>query len=209
MLLFAHLGITAGVVKACDTLVSAIRPGNSYEPDSSLGFGTVISNKWLRLYRLLSGIRVRIGSIDYRIVLLGSLLPDIIDKPMWLFAGDQISLSGHDYAHTLLFNLVLFICGLVLIKYRKSWLLVISVCSFIHIILDQMWSNPVTLFWPLLGLLPREVAAGWLSGVVRGLFSEPSAYIPEIIGLVIVLFFACRLIIRKSLINFIRSGAIG
>jgi len=209
MLLFGHIGITAGVVKACDTLVSVSRPDDSYEPGSSSRFGIVIRKKRLRLHHLLTGIKGRIGSIDYRIVLLGSLLPDIIDKPLWLFAASHISPSGRGYAHTLLFNLALFICGLILIRYRKSWLLIISLCSFMHLIFDQLWNSPVVLLWPLLGQFPRQETAGWLPNIIQALFSYPSVYIPEIIGLVIVLLLAYRLVIRRSIISFIRGGAIG
>ena len=193
MLLFGHIGITAGVVKACDILVSMTRPDNSHQPDSSFKFGTVISKERLRLHYLLNGLKGRIGSIDYRIV----------------FVTRSASLSGRDYAHTLLFNLALFIGGLVLIRYRKSWLLIISLSSFTHLIFDQMWNSPVALFWPLLGPFPREETAGWLSSIIQALFSHPEVYIPEIIGLVIVLLFAYRLVKRRSAISFIRDGAIG
>lgn len=208
MLLFGHIGITAGVVKACDTLVSMSRPDNSYEPGSSSRFGIVIRERRLRLHHLLSGIKGRIGSIDYRIVLLGSLLPDIIDKPLWLLAVGYIAPSGRGYTHTLLFNLALFICGLILFRYRKSWLLIISLCSFMHLIFDQIWNSPVVLLWPLLGPLPVKETVGWLFNIIQALFSYPSVYIPEIIGLVIVLLFAYRLMIRRSFISFIRSGAV-
>jgi len=208
MLLFGHIGITAGVVKACDTLVSMSRPDNSYEPGSSSRFGIVIRKQRLRLHHLLSGIKGRIGSIDYRIVLLGSLLPDIIDKPLWLLAVGYIAPSGRGYAHTLLFNLALFICGLILVRYRKSWLLIISLCSFMHLIFDQIWNSPVVLLWPLLGPIPEKETVGWLFNIIQGLFSYPSVYIPEIIGLVIVLLFAYRLMIRRSFISFIRGGAV-
>ena len=208
MLLFGHIGITAGVVKACDTLVSMSRPDNSYEPGSSSRFGIVIRERRLRLHHLLSGIKGRTGSIDYRIVLLGSLLPDIIDKSLWLLAVGYIAPSGRGYAHTLLFNLALFICGLILVRYRKSWLLIISLCSFMHLIFDQIWNSPVVLLWPLLGPIPEKETVGWLFNIIQALFSQPSVYIPEIIGLVIVLLFAYRLMIRRSFISFIRSGAV-
>ena len=209
MLLFGHIGITAGVVKACDILVSMSRPDSSYESGSSSKFGIVIRKKRLPLPHLLSRIKSRIGSIDYRIVLLGSLFPDIVDKPLWLFVGSYISLSGRAYTHTLLFNLALFICGLILIRYRKSWLLIISLCSFMHLISDQMWNSPVVLLWPLLGPFPKEETVGWLPNIFQVLFSRPSVYIPEIIGLVIILLFAYRLIMRRDIISFIRDGGIG
>ncbi len=209
MLLFGHIGIIAGIVKVYDILVSVTKPGNSYQPDSSSKFGTVIGKKRLRLHYLFNGIKGRMGSIDYRLVLLGSLLPDIIDKPVWLFVGSDAFLSGRDYAHTLLFNLVLFIGGLVLIKYGKSWLLIISLSSFMHLILDQMWNSPVALLWPLLGPLPKEETVGWVSNIFQALFSYPGVYIPEIMGLVIALLFAYRLVMKKSVISFLKDGAVG
>ncbi len=203
MLLFGHMGITAGVVKACDILVSVS------EPDSSSRFGLVIGEKRLRLNYLLNGIKGRVGSIDYRLVLLGSLLPDIIDKPLFLFVGSDIFTSGRHYGHTLLFNLVLFICGLIIVRYRKSWVLIISLCSFIHLIFDQMWNSPVVLFWPLLGPFPKVEAADYLFGVIQELFSKPSVYIPEIMGLLVILLFTCRLVTKKRVTGFIRGGGIG
>jgi len=208
MLLFAHTGITVGIVRACSFLVSKSGPNNCSELDCSSGFSIVIRNKQLYLNYLLNRVKSQIGSIDYRIILLGSLLPDIIDKPVWLFTGGRIFPSGMDYGHTLLFSLTLFICGLILAGYRKSWLLVISLCSFMHLIFDQIWNNPVTLFWPLLGPLSGGDAAGWMPGIAYGLFNSPETYIPEILGMVIVLLFAYRLVKRKGITSFIREGVI-
>ena len=207
MLLFGHTGITVGIVKACDILIN--RPLNSYQPDSSSRFSLAVPKKWLSLHHRLNGIGRQLGSIDYRVVLLGSLLPDIVDKPSWLFASIDILASGRSYGHTFLFNLALFICGLILIKYKKSWLLVISLSSIIHLISDQMWNNPVTLWWPLLGPFHRIDTTNWLSDMIHGLPSNPGWYIPEIIGLLIILLVGYRLIVGKRMRNFIRTGAIG
>ena len=207
MLLFGHTGITAGIVKACDILINS--PLNSYQPDSSSGSGITAPKRWLPLCHRLNGIRRQPGSIDYRLVLLGSLLPDILDKPSWLLASSNIFPSGRDYGHTFLFNLLLFICGLVLIKYKKSWLLIISLSSIIHLILDQTWNNPVALWWPLLGSFQRVKTTGWLPGIMHAVSSDPGTYIPEIIGLMIILILGYRLIVTKSMLNFIRTGVIG
>ena len=209
MLFLGHIGITAGVVRAGSILGSLASPGNSYNSGSSLNSGRVISSGRWYLRRLLSGIKIRLGSIDYRIVVLGSLLPDIIDKPIWLFVGSSLSLSGRDYAHTLLFNLILFIVGLVLIRVGKTWLLVISISSFAHIIFDQMWNCPIVLLWPLLGPLPEKETTGWLSKPLRALFSQPEVYIPEIIGVLIILLLVCRLVKKKNVTSFIKAGVIG
>lgn len=206
MLLFGHTGITAGIFKACDILLN--KPCNSYQPDSSSRFRLAILKKWLPLYHRLSGIWRQLGPIDYRLVLIASVLPDIMDKTPWLFASSSIFPSGRDYGHTFLFNLLLFICSLILLKYKKSWLLIISVSSIIHLILDQMWDMPVTLWWPLLGPFQMVETTGWLSNIIHALFSDPGTYIPEIIGLIIISILGCRLIVKKSVLNFIRTGAI-
>ncbi len=207
MLLFGHIGITTGVVKAYDILASMTKPGSKYQPGSSLKISTVISKK-LRLHYLLNGAKGRIDSMDYRMVLVGSLLPDIIDKPLWFFTAAESPFNGRGYTHGLLLNLALFIGGLVLIRYRKSWLLLISLSSFIHLIFDRMWNSPAVLLWPLLGPFPREEKIGWLSNIFQVLFSQPDVYIPEIIGLAIVLLFAYRVVMRKSITSFVKSGAI-
>ena len=207
MLIFGHTGITAGIFKACDILLN--KPADSYQPDSSSRFRLAALKKWLPLYHRLNGIGHQLGSIDYRLVLLGSLLPDIVDKPSWLFTSSNIFPTGRNYGHTFLFNLFLFIYGLILIKYKKSWLLIISLSSYIHLILDQIWDMPVTLWWPLLGSFQCVEATGWLPGIMQSLSLDPGTYIPEIIGLIIILVLGCRLIVNKSVLNFIRTGAIG
>ena len=108
-----------------------------------------------------------------------------------------------------LFNLALFIGGLILVRHRKPWLLVISLSSSIHLVLDRVWDNPVALWWPLLGHFYKVEPTGWSSSVIHALSSDPGTYIPEIIGLMIMLFFGCRLLVHKNIINFIRTGAIG
>ena len=207
MLLLGHAGITAGIVKIGDILSSMNRPLDNCYAGSSAGDGLTIPKKLLPFGRRINGIRRQLGSIDYRLVLLGSLLPDIIDKPLWLAFSD-VSLSGRDYGHTFLFNIVLLICGLLVVKYRKSWLLTISLSSIMHLILDQMWTNPVTLWWPLLGPLQREEVTGWMSDIIQRLSSNPGTYVPEIIGLIIILLIGYGLIVRKNSIKFIRTGVI-
>lgn len=196
-----------GIVRACDILINS--PLNSHQPDPSSRLRLAVRKKWLPIYHRLHGIGRQLGSIDYRMALLGSLLPDIVDKIPWLFASSDIFPSGRDYGHTFLFNLLLFICGLILLKYKKSWLLIISLSSIIHLILDRMWDDPVALWWPLLGPFHRVETTGWLSNILHALFSEPGTYISEIIGLVIILVIAYRVIVTKGVLNFIRTGAIG
>ncbi|MFC2034315.1 metal-dependent hydrolase [Chloroflexota bacterium] len=184
MLILGHIGITAGVFKA----------------------GNILTN--MSSVSRLDRIKSQLGLIDYRLVLVGSLLPDLIDKPIWFIVGDSAYLSGRDYAHSLLFNLFLLFGGLILVKYKKLWLLVISLSSFMHLIFDQIWNCPVVLFWPLLGPLYKKETTGWMSGILQVLFSSPEVYVPEIIGLIIMINFVYRLIMKKKTISFLKEGII-
>ena len=103
MLPFGHIGITTGAFKAGEVLSSASRHFKSCEPDSGSRLNSACP------FRFLNVIKNRVGPIDYRLVWMGSLLPDILDKPLWYFTTFG---SGRDFSHTLLFNLALFISGL-------------------------------------------------------------------------------------------------
>lgn len=149
----------------------------------------------------------RLGRIDYRMVLLGSLLPDIIDKPIFLLLGNSASLSGRDYAHTLLFNLILLTGGLLLVRAAKRWLLFLSLASLAHLVFDQIWRNMETMLWPLLGGLTRGETSTWMPGIWSGLLT-PGVYIPEIIGLVILGMLAYRVIKIRGIRRFLLTGNI-
>jgi membrane-bound metal-dependent hydrolase YbcI (DUF457 family) len=205
MLFFGHIGITTGIVKVCQELIAARKPGNA-EPSLESQSGTKSTGKRL----LVDNIRDKMRAVDYRFVLLGSLLPDIIDKPVWMFTSSNFQWDGRGYAHTFLFNFVLFVAGLILATRRnKTWLLTISLCSFIHLVLDQMWLNPATLLWPLLGSIQRGATAGWFSTLWHELISDPYVYASETVGFIINLYTGFRLLMRGRVMHFLKTGHIG
>ncbi len=125
--------------------------------------------------------------MDYRLIAVGSLLPDIIDKPVGMILLPLN--NGRVIGHTLLFILILLLIGL---KYRKS--LFLSFASLLHLIEDEMWREPQTLFWPLLGFEFPAKEHGSFYKYVGRIISEytPSlshVFISEIIGLAIILAF--------------------
>lgn len=134
-----------------------------------------------------SKLRVK---MNYVPIFVGSLLPDVIDKPVGMVLLPLN--NGRVFGHTLLFILVLLLIGL---KYRKSMFL--SFASLFHLIEDEMWNEPATLFWPLLGDFPAREHVNLYEYVER-ILSEytPSfshVFISEVIGLVIILAFLKRL----------------
>jgi inner membrane protein len=198
MLLFGHVGITAAAAKI----------GDSVFPESSVyqyksGFRYSVSS-------LLNRIRDIGGKLDYRMVIIGSMLPDIIDKPVFLFLRDRgFEVSGRGYAHTLLFSFVLIIGGLFVARKKKPWLITLGLASAAHLLLDQIWEMPVTLFWPFLGPITAGDTEGWFTSIWENLISEPWVYVPEIIGLLFTLYLAYRIIRGRGIIRFIINGNIG
>jgi len=83
-------------------------------------------------------------AIDYRVVALGALLPDIGDA--W-FGGARV-------LHTLVFSVVLL--GVVMVATRghraarRRWLF-LPVGSFLHLVLDGMWTRTEVFWWPAFG----------------------------------------------------------
>jgi len=142
--------------------------------------------------------------IDIRILFIGSLLPDIIDKPI----GITLLSNGRVFSHTLLFLLILLFGGLFLYFIKKrNWLLLISYGVFTHLLFDAMWQTPKTLFWPLFGLtFDRMDTSYWIPDMLRALIANPVVIVPELVGLIIILWFGLVLIQRNTVSSFLKYG---
>jgi len=149
-------------------------------------------------------------ALDYRLLMVGSMLPDIIDKPLGIWLLRETLGSGRIFAHTLLFAAVLAGVGLYLyMTRRRLGVLCLSLGTLAHLILDQMWLNPRTLFWPLYGLsFERGIVEGWLSRILTSLLTDPRAYLPEIIGALLLAAFFWDIIRHGKLTSFLRSGRV-
>lgn len=84
-------------------------------------------------------------AIDYRLVVVGVLLPDAFDA----------ALGGARVLHTLAAS-VLLLTGVMLGTRgrrgtRRRWL-ALPIGTFLHLVLDAMWSSTEVFWWPLFGL---------------------------------------------------------
>ncbi|MEI2760960.1 metal-dependent hydrolase [Methanothrix soehngenii] len=75
--------------------------------------------------------------LDLLFLALGSILPDIIDKPLGLLVFGTPNM-GRTFAHTLLFLLIL---GAISLRLRDIRLASLTWGVFIHLILDSMWGS--------------------------------------------------------------------
>jgi inner membrane protein len=189
MLLFGHVGITLGAAAVAARAVS--RQKDKRTP-SAPWFAT------LSRYA------------DIRLLIIGSMLPDIIDKPVgWYFFRDTFN-NGRIYAHTLLFLVLISAAGYFLYRRQKRrWLLTLAAGVLTHLAMDEMWQAPRTFFWPLLGLtFDKYYFTEWAANILKALMTTPYLYVSETIGLGVFIWFMEEIVSRKSIKLFLRHGKI-
>ena len=178
MIFFGHVGITTAVVKAYENI-------SKQHKDKK--------NK---------------VHIDYRVVMIGSILPDIIDKPIGAYFFRNVFHNSRIFAHSLIFSIILISIGAYYFyKKKNNNVLLLGVGSFIHLILDSMWLYPRILFWPFSGgKFPTRPEGNWLASDMIGLMRNPYVYGPEIIGALIIIYYLFKN--RKQLRKFIINGTL-
>lgn len=92
-------------------------------------------------------------AVDLRLVVLGSLLPDIVDAP----------LGGARVLHTVVASVVLLCVVMVATRGRRILrrrLIFLPVGTFLHLVFDGMWARTHTFWWPAFGWsLPGRLPA--------------------------------------------------
>jgi membrane-bound metal-dependent hydrolase YbcI (DUF457 family) len=141
---------------------------------------------------------------------IGSVLPDLIDKPLGHIILNSSIDFGRIYAHSGLFLIAMLAVGLAYRQKKGSWLFMALVAGILsHLVLDSMWELPVTLFYPFQGdfgqhyfpnyvgeSLAKEIenAYEWVFGVsalsillytyrdrLRGLKDAVTRFVPRIV----------------------------
>jgi hypothetical protein len=185
MFLLGHIGITVGIVYLLVSLWSSRKKTNS--PLTPL-----------------------IEDIDFRIVIIAAILPDIIDKTVgMIILRDEIA-NGRLFTHSIVVIGIISICSLIAVRikrghYLKTLFYVLALT--IHLILDSMWENTHTLFWPLFGTsFPRLDIE--ISDYFTIILTDPYVYVTEILGtlIIITLFIRHQLFIKIHLFRFLKDG---
>ncbi|MBI2847919.1 MAG: metal-dependent hydrolase [Chloroflexi bacterium] len=195
MLVFGHAGTALGAAWLLNEVVFFRKPV------VDVAGGDKPSSRWWPFARL--GAR-----LDIRLLLLASLLPDILDKPLGYILFPDAFGSGWLYGHTLLFPALFGVAGVVLyLKRRSVWSFTVAFGALIHLITDRVWLSPTVLWWPILGWgFPRGNPTGWVARYLRDLLSLPQDYLPEILGLAIIMWLLIELWRRRRFWKFIRYG---
>jgi inner membrane protein len=212
MLVFGHTGITLAAAVLLNAALpkgqsSATKPEQREEQPQASPEVPASQNHSSGVVSWVTSLADR---IDIRLLLIGSLLPDIIDKPIGVFFFRGTFSNGRIFCHTLLFLIVITVGGLCLYWSRKkTWLLVLSFGTFTHFILDRMWLTPQTLFWPLYGFsFERYDVTSWIQDMFHTLLTHPIVSIPELVGLAIIVWFVWLLVRRGNFYAFLRKGQV-
>jgi membrane-bound metal-dependent hydrolase YbcI (DUF457 family) len=80
--------------------------------------------------------------------LIGSVLPDLIDKPLAIFINPKM---GRLLAHSLLFVIFLMVCAIAAkILFNTNKIFPLPIMAFGHQLMDQMYTLPQNWFYPFL-----------------------------------------------------------
>jgi inner membrane protein len=129
-------------------------------------------------------------ALDARFLLLGAVLPDIIDKPIGLLILKPSISAGHFFCHTALFALLLFVTAVICRGKTRKALFAVAIGVSFHLILDLSWNDPHTLFWPLLGVKfatgPAETVFDASRNAIRYFVNSPLYMWSELIGAILL-----------------------
>lgn len=90
-------------------------------------------------------------------VAVGSVLPDLVDKPLGHILFAETIGYGRIIGHSLLFLVIILILAVLLWKYRGSILFFgLGIGVLLHQVLDSMWKIPATWYYPLFGPFPTK-----------------------------------------------------
>ena len=83
-------------------------------------------------------------AVDYRLVVVGAVLPDAVDG---VFGGARV-------LHSLLFSVVLLAAVMLATRQQRvarRRFLAVPIGTFLHLVLDAMWTRTHAFWWPFLG----------------------------------------------------------
>ena len=136
---------------------------------------------------------------DFRYVIIGSMLPDAMDKFVSLLTVGDIFTNGRVFGHSLLFVLLL-----ASLNGNFIWL---AGGSLVHDMLDNFWAFPGTFFWPLMGNF-ASYSVPDISYWIDNILLQPYTVFGEIAGFLALMhiLFRHKLYDKDNLAHFMGTG---
>lgn len=153
-----------------------------------------------------TGLRLR--QVDYRIVIVFSLLPDLIDKPLSKLLESSFMYESRAVGHSLVFLGAIGLFAAVRWFWNKdTGLFLVFLAAFFHDVFDVMWFHPGIFFWPIEGWqFPKLMAEAWLGTIQLGGYSIKQRELFDNISVLILLYFFMKIALRGKIFEFVRKG---
>ena len=137
-------------------------------------------------------------AIDYRLVMAGALLPDVVD----------VAFGGARVLHSLSFSVGLLVLVMLATRGRRGLRrrsLAVPIGTFCHLLLDGMWTRTSTFWWPFFG---TGFSGDGLPSLERPWFV---VVLLEVAGLVALLWCRARFRLGEPARGreFVRTGRLG
>ncbi len=149
--------------------------------------------------------------MDLRMLLLGALLPDLVDTPIGLLFYGTFG-AVRLFTHGLILAAVVMVAVVLATRRgrpRKMWM-PLAIGLLFHVLFDAMWLDAETLWWPLLGTGFTAAGPETASAYLSELLSDWKVWAGEAAGLVYLayLWSAARLSDPAKRGEFIRTGRV-
>jgi inner membrane protein len=150
-------------------------------------------------------------AMDLRWVMVGALLPDLIDKPIGSVFLNTTFHAHRLFAHTVVFPVVLF-AGILLFTRRgplRKGLIGLVIGVLFHLLLDAVWVSPQAFLWPMFGWRFPATDPSALGPLVAEMLTDPLVWAGEAAGAAyLVWLWATRLRPAGGLRRFLQTGTI-
>lgn len=149
--------------------------------------------------------------MDLRFLMLGAIVPDLIDTPIgWITFSS--TMTTRLVAHSLLVASIVMVVVVSRTRRgrpRKRWM-PIAIGMLVHLALDAMWASPETLWWPLLGWGFTESGSADLGSYVTEILTDPMVWALEVAGAVYLVVLGRRAHLERPVQRreFLRSGTV-
>ncbi|UCG70470.1 MAG: metal-dependent hydrolase [Thermoplasmata archaeon] len=185
MFLIGHIGISVGIIYVLAWVISS-----RFSKDN-----TGKLSPW---------------GIDFRIVIIAAILPDIIDKIIGMIILKEEISNGRLFTHSIVIVSIFSILLLITTKIKINRGLQIPfyiIPVYLHLLLDRLWEDPHTLFWPIFRTSFPKLDMG-ISDYFTILLSEPYIFVGEVLGglIIITLFMRHKLFINIKFFSFLKEG---
>ncbi len=130
-------------------------------------------------------------NMDLRWVLAGSILPDLIDKPIGAVLFNEVFGTHRLFAHAVAFPIVALFAILLVTRRGtalRRGLIGAVIGTFIHLLLDGAWATPEAFWWPFFGWEFPRLADSDLVALLGRLLTEPLVWVGEGAGAAYLVF---------------------